>query len=367
MKGNEISIKSAMENIAVPSDRLDQIIEDTFLDTPAPKANKRRRKWLYPAAAATLLFAGISAGTLTVSPALANYMAQLPVIGNVFTIFAEKEEGLEQYERFSEKVGLSQTSGGATISIDQAVYDGTNVTFTYTITSDKKLDSSARITGFPVLLEAEGTNAGMEWDAVEGGIAGIVSMPHLNEEAAQVNVLWEPGSIVTEQGEIIGDWKFEFAVSQLTKEPFVLDEKVAESGVTVHFTEVTVTDIAVNIAYQQLVEPSLLENSGAVEVEVIAKDNLGTVYEVPYNGGSTEAGARTREDIKWTATMRGLNPQATSLTFYPFAHISWMINEKDIRSKRIEFDALEINLIDGTHKIVKDPVVPTLPEPEELE
>ncbi|WKA55581.1 DUF5643 domain-containing protein [Planococcus shixiaomingii] len=207
----------------------------------------------------------------------------------------------------------------------------------------------------------------MEWDAAEGGIAGIVSMPHLNEKAAQVNVLWEPGSIVTEQGEIIGDWKFEFAVSQLTKEPFALDKKVAESGVTVYFTEVTVTDIAVNIAYQQMVEPSLLENSGAVEAEVIAKDNLGTVYEVPYNGGSTEAGARTWEDIKWTATMRSLNPQATSLTFYPFAHTSWMINQKDVRSKRIEFDALEINLIDATHKIVKDPVVLTLPKPDELE
>ncbi|WKA55580.1 DUF4179 domain-containing protein [Planococcus shixiaomingii] len=109
-------------------------------------------------------FAGISACTLTASPALANYMAQLPVIGNVFKIFAEKEEGLEQYERFSEKVGLSQTSGGATISIDQAVYDGANVTFTYTITSDKKLDSSARITGFPVLLEAEGTM--LEWNGM---------------------------------------------------------------------------------------------------------------------------------------------------------------------------------------------------------
>ena len=85
-----------------------------------------------------------------------------PLLINVFSIFSEEEQGLLEYGRFSEEVGLSQTSNGITISIEQAVFDGTKVTFTYTVASDEKLDSSAYLTGFPQLLEAEGPTGGME-------------------------------------------------------------------------------------------------------------------------------------------------------------------------------------------------------------
>lgn len=365
MNEKETSIKKAMEQINVPEDRLDFIIENAFLETAPPKKVKRqRRKWLVPAAAASVLFIAITTTSLTTSAAIANYMAQLPIIGNVFTIFAEEEEGLLQYERFSEKVGLSQTSNGVTISIDQAVYDGTNVTFTYTVITDEKLDSSSRITGFPQLLEEEGVSASMDWELTEGGLVGINTIPHLNEEAAQVNILWEPTSLYTENGEIEGEWKFEFAVDQLKKDPIILDEKNTESGVTIHFTEVTFTDIAVNIAYQQLVDPALLTEWEAVEAELIAQDNLGNVYKVPYNEGTAYEGAATREDLFWTATMKGLDPQATALTFYPFAHISRFVDGTP-EWIRIEFDALEINMLEGTYQIIKDPVFPVLEEEEE--
>mgnify|MGYP000051858962 CR=1 FL=1 len=364
MNGNEISIKKAMEQIEVPAGRLDAIIEEAFLETAPPKI-KKRFNWLLPAAAASVLAIGISTAALTASPALANYMAELPVIGNVFSIFAEEEEGLLQYERFSEEVGLSQTSNGITISIDQAVYDGTNVTFTYTVTAKEELDDSAHVTGIPHLLEADGPNASMTWEVIDGQIAGMNAITHVSKDTAQVNVLWEPESLATEEGEIKGDWKFAFAVDQLIKEPIPLDEKVTESGVTVHFTEVTFTGIAVNIAYQQLVDPALLEEWEHVEAELIAKDNLGHVYKVPYNGGTAYGGARTREDLFWTATMRGLDPTATSLTFYPIATLSRMIDGKDPASERIAFDALEIDIIEGTYQIVESSAVPELPEEEE--
>ena len=364
MNGKEISIKKAMEHIDVPEDRLDAIIENAFFETSAPK--ERKRRWLVPAVATVFLFIGVSAATLAASPTLANYMAQLPVIGNVFAIFSEEEEGLLEYERFSEEVGLTQTSNGITISIEQAVYDGTKVTFTYTVASEEGLDSSTHLTGFPQLLEAEGPTGGMEWELVEGGIAGIAEITHLDEEARQVNVLWEPGSLVTETEEIEGDWKFEFAVAQLINtDTIVLDQKVNSEGVTVHFSEVTFTDISVNIAYQQLVEPSLLEDWEAVEAELIAQDDRGNVYPVPYNGGSTPGGSRTAEDLEWTATIRGLSPAAKTLTLYPFAHISKFSEEAGGVSKRIEFEAVEIDLVERTHNMIENPVFPELEEKED--
>lgn len=367
MNGKETLIKNAMEYVEVPEDRLDQIIEDAFWNTTVSKKKKKRRNWLVPLAAASLLFVGISAASLSASPALANYMSQLPGIGNVFSVFAEEEPGLQIYERFSEEVGLVQTSQGITIRIDQAIYDGTKVTFTYTVTSDRTLDSSAHLTGLPQLLEAEGPNISTNWEPVEGGIAGMTEITHPDEKAAQVNVLWEPLSLYTEEGEIEGDWKFEFAVDQLIKEPIILDEKVTNGDVTVHFTEVTVTAISVNVTYQQLVNPALLEVWEHVEAELIAQDNLGNVYKVPYNGGSTYAGDQTIEDIHWTATMRGLHPEASSLTFYPFAHVSRFDIEKGSEFYRVELDAIEFDLIDGTYQFIEEPVFPELPEPEEEE
>ncbi|MFC4712070.1 DUF4179 domain-containing protein [Planococcus dechangensis] len=366
MNGNENSIKKAMEHIKIPENRLEAIIDNAFFETCAPK-NKKRRNWLIPAIAASLLFVGLFTATLSTSTVFANYMTQVPVIGNVFSIFAEEEEGLLQYERFSEKVKLSQSSNGVTISIDQAVYDGTNVTFTYTVFADRDLDESTRITGFPELLEAEGVNASMDWKLTEDGLVGINTIPHLDGEAAQVNVLWEPKSLYTENGEIEGDWKFEFAVDQLKKDPIMLNEINTEGGVSIHFTEVTFTDIAVNIAYQQLVDPALLEVWENVEVELIAGDNLGNVYRVPHNGGAAYGGAITQEDIFWTATMRGLDPLATSLTFYPFGHVSRLEEGKDPEFIRIEFDALEINMLEGSYRIIEDPVFPVFEEPEEEE
>lgn len=362
MNGKEISIKKAIEHIEVPEDRLDAIIEEAFFESSASKKGKRRN-WLISAVAASFLVVGISAVTLISSPVLANYMSQLPVVGNVFAIFAEEEEGLLEYERFSEDVGLSQTSNGVTISIDQAVYDGTKVTFTYTVDSEEELDASAHLAGVPQLLEAEGSNSSMEWETVGTGLVGIAEITHPDESARQVNVRWEPESLNTESGEIKGDWKFEFAVAQLMNTDAInLDETVRNSGVAVHFSTITFTEISVNIAYQQLVEPSVLEHWEAVEAELLAQDNLGNVYPVPYNGGSTPGGARTQEDFEWTATVRGLSPAAETLTFYPFAHISKFSEKAGGDSKRIEFDAVEVNLIERTHAIIKDPVFPSLEE-----
>lgn len=364
MNDKEILIKNAMQNIKVPEDRLESLIDDAFYETSKPKKNKRR-KWLIPAIGAAVLFIGLFTATLSASPVLANYMAQVPVIGNVFSIFAEEEEGLIQYERFSDDVKLTQSSNGVTISIDKAVYDGTNVAFTYTVTSSKELDDSAHLTGIPQLLEAEGPVGSMESKLAEGSLIGINTIPHIDEEAAQVNVVWEPESLYTDAEEIEGDWKFEFAVDQLKTDPIILDEIDSEGGVSVHFTEVTFTDVAVNVAYQQLVDPALLEAWEAVEVELIATDDLGNVYLVPYNGGTTSGDARTREDFFWTATMRGLDPLATSLTFYPFGHVSRMEEGKEPESIRIEFDALEINMLEGTYQIIEDPEFPVYEEEEE--
>lgn len=371
MKDKEISIRSSLETIHVPTQKLDQIIDDALFNPPVQK--QRRKKRFYQVAAAAAIFIGISMTSIIASPALANFVAQIPVIGTVFDYFAKDNDEFESYGRFSESVGLSQSSKGIDIIIEQAVYDGTNVTLSFMLKSEESLGEAFQIVGIPNVIGAEGSNTGMKYEYIENvGYVGLITItPDFKNdiERAQANVSWEPNTIITDTKEIEGNWAFEFAVSQISAEPIVVDEKVTADGVTVHLKEVTVTDVSVNMDYQQLVEPALLEEWEFVEAELIASDNLGNVYKVPYNGGSTDGSSRTREDFNWTATLGGLNPEATSLTFYPFATISRFNSEtNDSEWEKLEFDAIEIDLINQTYKIVKNPTIPELPkEPEDLE
>lgn len=361
MTEKEISIKSSLETILVPTQKLDQIIDDTLFNPPVQK--KRSKKRFYQVAAAAVLLTGVGTTSMIASPAFANFVTQIPIIGNVFNYF--ETDNYESYARFSESVGLSQSSDGLDIVIDQAVFDGTSVTITFMVKTENPLGKTLEIKGLPVVKGVEEKNTSLSYEYVENvGYVGLYKLtPSFENEMAQVSVFWEPDTIKTDKKEVEGNWSFEFAVSQIPTEPIFLDEKVTTDGVTVHLKELTITDVSVNIEYQQLVEPFLLEEWEFVEAELIASDNLGKVYKVPYNGGSTDGTARTREDFNWTATLRGLNSQATSLILYPFATVS-RFNSKTEESewKRLEFDAIKVDLINQSHSIMEDPTIPKLTE-----
>ncbi len=159
MKDKEISIKSSLETIQVPTQKLDQIIDDSLFNPPLQKTRSRKR--FYQVAAAVALIIGISTTSMIVSPALANFVAQIPIIGSVFDYFAVDNDEFESYGRFSESVGLSQSSKGIDITIEQAVYDGTNVTISFILKSEEPLGKAIEIAGFPIVKDAEGSNSGM--------------------------------------------------------------------------------------------------------------------------------------------------------------------------------------------------------------
>nr|WP_253734792.1 hypothetical protein [Lysinibacillus fusiformis] len=70
-----------------------------------------------------------------------------------------------------------------------------------------------------------------------------------------------------------------------------------------------------------------------------AIDNLGNKFVVPYNGGSGTMDGDSGEDNTWSATIHGLDPEATSITFYPFAHVS----NSQSDNKRIDFKPIKID------------------------
>ena len=97
-----------------------------------------RKKVLYSLGAAVVAF-GLLVGSATVSPVMATFVSQIPVVGSIFSESGER--GLEQVSELglTQVVGESKTIEGNTITIDEVFYDGTRLTIGYSLASEEPL------------------------------------------------------------------------------------------------------------------------------------------------------------------------------------------------------------------------------------
>ena len=329
--------KEALNEIPVPTDKLDAILTDTF------KKKKKTEKFIlkrwikYSAAVAILSLGMITSASL--SPAFANFMAQIPIMGHAFEYFILQEDYYEAYEDISTDIGMSAESNGVEIIIEQAFFDGNTVTLSYVLRTEEKFDTLPIFGNVPD-VEGSWNNVDYEAEYIEGvGYVGMMTILNWENSKDIVNVVWNLKSIIFDDQTIDGDWKFTFSLDKLEGTHMAINEQVSKDGVTVKLIDAIKTDVNLTINYLQEVLPSVLDEWSGVEAELFAMDNLGNEYQVPYNGGVGTEDAITSEDLTWNATIHGLNPDATSITFYPFAHLS---NIGD--SIRIDFDPIIVEL-----------------------
>ncbi|WP_025784476.1 DUF4179 domain-containing protein [Sporosarcina sp. D27] len=331
--------KEALNEIPVPSDELDLILADAF-------EIKKKRKFpfkktvAYTAAVAILSLCTISSAY--VSPAFAKFVTKIPVVGEAFDYFISQEDYYEAYDQISTDVGLLSTSNGIDLIIEKAFYDGNVVSLSYVIKSDLDLDLGK----FPTFenvptIDKKINNVSYEGDYIKGiGYVGMMTMKSFDVVGDTVNVLWEPTAIVIDEKTIEGNWSFAFSLNALEGTHIPINKHVSTEGVTVELIDAVKTDVNLTINYLQDVNPSVHDDWMAVEAELGAIDNLGNEYQVPYNGGVGTKGGDSGEDLTWNATVHGLNPDATSITFYPFAHLS----NSQTDSKRIDFQPITVEL-----------------------
>ncbi|MFJ7824835.1 DUF4179 domain-containing protein [Psychrobacillus sp. NPDC096623] len=326
--------KEAINEIPVPSKELDTILSDAFKKEKKEVKFPFKRMVKYMAAAGILSFGTIS--TAYVSPAFANFVTQIPVIGYAFDYFISQEDYYQAYEDVSTDIGLVEKSNGIEINIEQAFFDGNTVTLSYVVRTKEDLDSFPYFEALPINLGTGGYGG----NYVDG--VGYVGMMNLSVPGKKdtVNLDWSPKAIVTDKQTIKGNWNFKFSLNKLEGKQIAINEQVTQDGVTVKLIDAVKTEVNLTINYLQDVDTSMDENWIAVEAELSAVDNLGNKYKVPYNGGIGTEGGDSSEDITWDATIHDLDPEARSITFYPFAHVSNSQGD----NKRIDFDTITIEL-----------------------
>ena len=96
--------KEALNEIPVPTSELDAILSDAFKMEKKEVKFPFKRLFKYTAVAAILSICAISSAY--VSPAFANYVTQIPIIGQAFDYFISQEDYYLAYEEISTDIGL---------------------------------------------------------------------------------------------------------------------------------------------------------------------------------------------------------------------------------------------------------------------
>src|SRR5690606_25435513 len=82
--------------------------------------------------------------TIVTTFAFPAFAAQIPFMKNVINYFVGDNNTYKDFEVYSTDIGHVQSSNGITVMIDQAVYDGTNITVSYAIETSEDLEADIK-------------------------------------------------------------------------------------------------------------------------------------------------------------------------------------------------------------------------------
>jgi hypothetical protein len=281
-------INQELQKIEIPK----ELHERSKMGVKKAKAEQQKRRFKNPLVAAAVIL-GLS--TTSVAYAFPSIAAQIPFMDNVISFFNDEERDYKNFETFSTNIGLAQTSNGTTVMIDNAVYDGTNITISYAIETEQEVEQEIEIrpmNWFDV-DGASGMGGSEKITKISGNrYVGLASFtPHFKdgEYPKTVEVTWEPETFksISDDSALEGDWSFAFSLNRLEGNIELLNETVQNKGVNFTLQSVEFTDVSTVISYEQVVSDELLKEWKSVTPVFKVTDDLGNVYMDGTSGSGT--------------------------------------------------------------------------------
>lgn len=154
------SFKKEIDKIQVPVEKLDTIIGNV-LDGEMPKRKGMVWRRMAIGTSAAILSLGILVGSAAVSPAMANFVSQIPIIGSIFS--QSEDKGLVQVSEtgLAQVIGETKTVNGTSLTIDELFYDGTRFTFSYSLVSDVPITDNHYLIPSSTTIDGEQYISGM--------------------------------------------------------------------------------------------------------------------------------------------------------------------------------------------------------------
>ncbi|MGM8215963.1 DUF4179 domain-containing protein [Bacillaceae bacterium W0354] len=255
------------------------------------KSTKTHPKTLIVAA---LIFSVILS-FVAIGNAYPSFAAKLPVIGNIFNYFNDHEKNVfHDYAAFSKEIELTEISNGIEITINNAIYDGENVTLAYSIKSDRDLGEDIYPDGFIFGNQHDlgyTPRHNLITKTGEHEYIGILMTSLMQRSPDQVQVDWEVKELYLPQlnKTIYGDWNFKFTLEALEGKTVTFDNlETTKNDIKVILTKHVATPVSNTFSIHRIISqehPQFANgNWAAVHADYIVKDDLGNEYETMHNG-----------------------------------------------------------------------------------
>ncbi|WP_342507399.1 DUF4179 domain-containing protein [Sporosarcina sp. FSL K6-2383] len=298
--------------------------------------SRKKKKFMSLRQLTAAAIIGVSAVT-AMSLAFPTVASQLPFMHNIFSYFQDDVD--LDFNKYATAIGQVQTDNGISVMIENAVYDGTAITVSYAVETDKELGDRPREENFFDIEKSKGWSATGRplrkvSDTTYVGLAKITPR-FANTSPDEVVLSWEPYSFTNKETktELKGDWQFEFKLTKLESDFKLINASIEQDGVTVLIKSFETNDMSTVIHYEQFIDSDALNEWSSVSAQFDnIHDNLGNTY--LYNGyGNTTNDNRL--SYKSSGSIRTIDPNATSLTFVPTIYFS-LGEGKGVETKEME-------------------------------
>lgn len=306
-------------------------IED-MPEAPVTALEKKRMKqrlsgqskkpaWLLKTAVAAALLIGMAGTTIIAFPSIAS---QIPVLQNIVSYFDEEDLVFEHFSDVAQPLDMTQTSNGSTITLEEAVYDGTSVTVSFALKTATDLGTTPNSVG---MVEADGANgygAGISMIKVDDTTyAGVITMaPDFgNNSPKTLSLTWEPVAfedMSNMEAKITGDWSFSFKLRALQGDRFGIDKTITFDGGKFLMDDLSLNKLSTVLRFEtELID----ENHYVTDWQLT--DNLGNVYPMVFGTGGASTFRKPFQQI----TFEAIDPEATSVIIQPM--IRYIENPED--------------------------------------
>lgn len=266
---------------------------------------RRKTVWLKNLALAAGIVVAVATTTVTALPSLAS---QIPILQDIVSYFDDDELLFNHFSEVAQPLGLQKTSNRSTITIEEAVFDGTSVTLAFVLETPTDLGASPNADS---LLEAAWTRGSGSYTSMskvnDTTYAGMITMaPTFIWKAPHtVKLSWEVDSFTDMEtgAKIEGDWEFDFKLKALDSVQIHIGKNIDFEGGSYKLDKLRLTKLSTVVTMRK---KGIDEDQYMTDWQL--KDDLGNVYPMQFGTGSGE---------HQQFTFEALDPKAVSVTIQP--------------------------------------------------
>ncbi|MFJ7951439.1 DUF4179 domain-containing protein [Lysinibacillus sp. NPDC096418] len=323
-------------------------------NTPLQVKRRKRKPLLY--IASTAAACGLIIGSAFVSPTLASSLSQLPIIGSVFS-----DSGLLGLKQASDQgltsaVGETQTNNEISVTINEVLYDSTNITVGFTIESQEELSEEyfRGFIDFTINGNSPVTGSGSYGEKIISPTArtGIATFGVTDDmpETFELGLVLE-----SVEGE---KWNFSTPIKKITDIVRVpVDHQQQVDGVKLDVSELSLSPSGVGISFVASEKGSMPEMMRASYVEFRITDEYGR--EITSHSGGLRG--QLYDDVWVFSGKKSFDPitkDIKELTITPFLSLptggsgvaidengnETIIHENRSSLKEVEFKPFTVNI-----------------------